>query len=559
MQACCCDNTKFASRESMASGKADTVMRMPAGVSLRLTEALETIIQDRERDVEYWKERLREDGTTPEDSPFAECWLDMTEPWGWDQRFHEVADALLEEMARTPTLWPRLSADDIVDMATCLVANSEGESREAFRNPETLYAVLAGMVRECWQETKLRFFWIPLATGAPPESLSFSMDFPVSDDIRKDACIRRVSANVNEEGTRRRLLVRVEGVATERTGPIYVRSLLDVLMQAAWLSCLYECLPQTMRGEPILFRTYPLPMPRTAGQDWDRDCILAGAYPLPDGRTLEKEPDEFIFPRVLTSLDLKRFRWLCENVIFLPEDTRPRSTTSDSNKMSEKDERKNVIRCAIWRMAECRQLGQSPAAIIGYAAVFDEAMSALNLDFGGKPISGDLTSPANRIAEACGFSKKKAVKRALDGLFAQRNRAVHDLSYRVEGSAIRAFWRLAKAALHHLIAKGSKTESCRDKIREWQQKEGVPGLICSKESSLSCAQLRKKFEDYLRTHPTEIAEATQSDEHESDSDRRPAPTESERLAHMADIWGMHDARMAVEAILIDGSPEIHDF
>jgi len=477
-------------------------MRRQRELPTRLLEALKEIVDERRYLIEYWTEELGRQNLAPEDLPFADLAIDgFSTQMSLDQRFHEIADALLDHMtAKAPTLWPRLCADDVVG-AMRLIFVEEGESPSALASPEALYEALTCSIQEHRKDVKLRFFLAPLrCIGSADHFPRFAKDLPVPADFVKDTCMRRVTVGVSDVSDDD-LLVCVRCSVTDNTKPGFMRSCVDILVQAACVSSAEQCLPPPPESGFLA-------APRTPGHIYDRDSVVAGAYAFAnpvDWQALtespEENPEKFVLPWGLTVLDAQRFGWLCENVVFQAGLTREGTN---------KERKRDVVRSAVWTMAQCSHLGQSPAALLGYAAVFERGVSALKSDCRQL---GAATSVAQQITDALKLGDE--ARRNLAALIGRRNKVVHELTHRIHGAEIRTFWRLAKATVHHLVAKLSGFASYEDKARKLEEENDR--AWCAKDDDLVYG--------FGTNH-----------------------------------WKReHNLSKAVEQILTDGSPEIVDF
>jgi len=152
-----------------------------------------------------------------------------------------------------PTIWPRLRADAVVTALKCIFTDSQQDSPSSFQGPGELYEALVDSIRNDQEKVGLRFFLVPLhAVGAADQFPHFDMVIPQPADIMKDTCIRRVMAEVRDN----KLLICVEGVATKGRHQEFIRSLLDVLTQAA---CLIQRTPGQARSIKQLLGREQLP------------------------------------------------------------------------------------------------------------------------------------------------------------------------------------------------------------------------------------------------------------------------------------------------------------
>jgi len=346
----------------------------------------------------------------------------------WDPACLELADAYLEAKADTLTPWPTITTGDITAVATQFVISHSPAGLEKVLDEapfrESLLAELD------MSQARFRILYEVRMIHPEIEKIYFStnaleaggadahVEFPASERLDSFA-------------------LSVELRATSSARQACALAVRDILWQAAFLSQAWECCPSAdYDGYKCGLKQGWGPSGRTIGREFDREYVSDSTMFLKRPESHE-DPEIFVFPNLLQYEATERFAWICCNVLFSKPHKRPDVPASKANLLV-------VIRDAIWAMAGAAR-SEGPAAINVYAAVFVKSVEKI-LEL--RQVAQGRT--AQVIAKAMELSREATQQ--LDDLLGVRNAATHDLSPKVKGSHVRTMWRLAKCALHYLIA-----------------------------------------------------------------------------------------------------------
>ena len=388
-----------------------------------------------------------------EDDPNA-SWKNMTEEEKQLVRAHNeeigrfeslvLADAIIFGLERTRHPWPTMHRLDFSSLFhECYYLEDKFE---------IIVPSLDGLVRDMasFIEKKKEKVVVSLEfSGSFCDSTRIS-DFDTSTGICSIAVSGKGSGRANASTE-----VCVEGLVTPLVRNAFIQAVKSILVQVRILATMAECIP---------------------GKHW----LPSPRHPI-NGLPAEGEDDGSFFSGYTRDLDVIRearshasitsitaLPSVADAMKALESPAQEPSQTPDEDRMvylldriafrpaahqlkTNAEKREDAVRQSLWQMAQLARIGPSMLAFIGYMAIFERCILCLKFD--GKSIAAGL-------AETIGGKLKlpSDEQRRLALLFSIRNSAVHELRDTVRSRDVTVAWSLAKTAIHHLIAKMTKTE-----------------------------------------------------------------------------------------------------